>query len=231
MMLGSVMWWEPSSGSVVERGVRTGCGPRGHRWEQVRAGECVVRGAGVAALTPAGKAWHTFTDQDQVFRMDLWVEKVTSLQKTWDWRVIWKVTTQTPESVRFLQVVSGVVKGSNSLRGRKKTNTYGAHFGSQEGSLLCFNQGKGQISLVHNPGGDFPMCIDFQDSTLTHVLSSKRELWCMFWRIREQFNLFCRYVLTCQCKMSSVPQPGGISDIFFGFHEGTSAYFGLQDGN
>lgn len=49
-------WWS-------ER--RTGCGPKGYRWQQVDVVQVQAR---VAALTPAGTQWHRFTAPDHYLR-------------------------------------------------------------------------------------------------------------------------------------------------------------------
>ena len=50
---------------------------------------------------------------------------------------------------------------------------FSACFGSQERSLSCFNQARGQFSVFCQPRGHFGMLFGSQEDTLVHVLAPR----------------------------------------------------------
>ena len=66
--------------------------------------------------------------------------------------------------------MADVLKG----RGEKKGTL--AHFGSQEVSLSCFNQPRGQLSVICQPGGHFSARFGSQEGTLARTLPPRRAL-------------------------------------------------------
>ena len=53
---------------------------------------------------------------------------------------------------------------------------FSVRFGSQEGSLLCFNQPRGQLSVFRQPRGHYSTCFGSQESTLAYVLAQEGTL-------------------------------------------------------
>ena len=53
---------------------------------------------------------------------------------------------------------------------------FSAHFGSQEGSLICFNQSRGQFSVLPTKRALWYAFFGSQEGTLAHVLAPRRAL-------------------------------------------------------